>query len=68
MAKVDRENGKIVLTVTPEEMLDLRKHALECAVRLYANRDISRPLVQKELLELADKFNLHLLRNPGENG
>ena len=68
MAKVAYENGKMTLTVTPEEMLDIRKHALDCAVRLYANRDISRILVQKELLELADKFNLHLLRNPGENG
>ena len=69
MAKVDYKEGKIVLTVTPEEMLDLRKHALECAVRLYADHgNIQSLLVQDEILALADKFNIHLLRNPGENG
>ena len=68
MAKVNHENGKMTLTVTPEEMLDMRKHALDCAVRLYANKDVKNPLVLEELLALADKFNIHLLRNPGANG
>lgn len=68
MARVDYERDKLVLNVTPEEMLDLRKHALDCAVRMYVGQDIKSPIVQQDLLALADRFNLHLLRNPGKNG
>lgn len=68
MARVDFEGDKIILNVSPEERLDLRKHALYCAVRMYVGQEIKSPIVQQDLLALADRFNLHLLRNPSENG
>ena len=51
-------------TLTPEEALDIRKHALECACRI-AQKGRHQEADISYLLIVAKKFEAHLSRNTG---
>jgi len=59
MATVDMV--KKTFTIDPDELLDIRKHALECAVRLYADGRMSAEFV----MNMAKQFEEHLTRKVG---
>jgi hypothetical protein len=58
----DTMTGKF--TLTPEEALDIRKHALECACRI-AQEGRHQEADINYLLMVAKKFEFHLARDTG---
>lgn len=55
----DGTEGSFLLS--PEELLDIRKHALHCASRYSAERGYD----VEDLLRFAKRFEEHLTRNAG---
>lgn len=67
MAVVELIEGTMIgkFTITAEEALDIRKHALECAVHALP-RDRKQPQDIDYLLRVAKQFEAHLSRNTND--
>lgn len=68
MATVELIEGTMIgkFTITAEEALDIRKHALECAVQALPRDRNGVPDINY-LLSVAKQFEAHLTRNT-DNG
>ena len=62
MATVDME--KKTFTIDPDELLDIRKHALECAVKAFQGNCVWGDDAKK-VIEMAKAFEEHLTRKVG---
>ena len=60
-----KDDGTITgkFTISADELLDIRKHALECACHLRAQGGYD----SEKVLAIAKKFEEHLVRNSGND-
>ena len=66
MAKIELIEGTDTasMTISPDELLDIRKHALECVCR-FAPRSRHQSHDIDYLLQVVKRFEEHLTRNIG---
>jgi hypothetical protein len=65
---MDRNPDFAVFDFSPDEVIDIRKHALECAGRFLAARNSYQPGDIDFMLKITERFEEHLMRGVPKNG